>query len=111
MRKHLIEVTGASYWKHFIGQTVVVRIEGVDSEPGIIGRGVRQGCSLSSLLFNIYIQSFVDEALEKIEDGVNIGGHLVNTVRFADDQTMVANSKAGLQRIMIAQKKQQKNME
>jgi len=42
---------------------------------------------------------------------VKVGGHLVNTVRFVDDQTMVANSKAGLQRIMVAQKKQQKNME
>jgi len=45
----------------------------------------------------------VDEALENIEDGVKVGGHLVNAVRFADDQTMVANSKAGLQRIINEQ--------
>jgi len=53
-----------------MGQTTVVRIDGVDSEPGIIGRGVRQGCPLSPLLFNIYIQSLVDEALENKEEGV-----------------------------------------
>jgi len=30
----------------------------------IIGQGVRQGCPLSSLLFNIYIQYVINEALE-----------------------------------------------
>ena len=40
-----------------------------------------------------------------IEDGVTVGGHLVNAVRFADDQAMVANSNARLQRIMDAHNK------
>jgi len=53
-------------------------------------------------LFNIYIQSLVDKALENIEDGVKVGGHFVNAVRFADDQAMLANSKVGLQIIMYA---------
>ena len=52
---------------------------------------------MSSLLFNIYIQSLVDKALESIEDGVKVRDHLVNAVRFADDHAMVANSNAGLQ--------------
>jgi len=51
---------------------------------------------LSPLLFHVYVQKFLDEALENIEDEVNFGGHLVNTVRFADDQAMVENSEAGL---------------
>jgi len=38
----------------------------------------------------------VDEALENNEDGMNVGRHSVNAVRFADDQAMVAISKAGL---------------
>jgi len=51
-------------------------------------------------LFNIYIQELITEALENSEDGVKVGGTLVNAVRFADGQAMVANSNAGLQRIM-----------
>ena len=83
-----------------MGQTVAVGIEGVNSEPGIIRRGGRQECPLSPQLFNIYIQSLVDEALENVEDGVKGEGHFVNAVRFADDQAMVVNSNARLQRIM-----------
>jgi len=65
-----------------------------------LGRGVRQGCPLSPLLFNIYIQALITEALENSEDGVRVGGTQVNAVRFADDQAMVSSSNAGLQRIM-----------
>ena len=31
----------------YLGQKVKIRIEGEYSEPGLIGRGVRQGCPLS----------------------------------------------------------------
>jgi len=44
----------------------------------------------------------VYETLENIEDGVKVEGHFVKAVRFADDQAMVAFSKAGLQRIIDA---------
>ena len=35
---------------------------------------------------------------ENVDDGVKVGGHLVN----ADDQVMVVSSNVGLQRIMDA---------
>ena len=86
----------------YLNQEVMIRIEGEDSEPGKIGRGVRQGCPLSPLLFNIYIEELVKEAMEKINDGVKVGGKLVKALRFADDQAMVASSQGGLQRMMNA---------
>ena len=39
----------------YMGQKVQIRIEGEYSEQGKVGRGVRQGCPLSPLLFNLYI--------------------------------------------------------
>ena len=84
----------------YLRQSVVVRVNGGNSEPGLLGRGVRQGCPLSPLLFNIYIQQLIMEAMENVEDGVKVGGQLVNAIRFADDQAMVASTNAGLQRIM-----------
>ena len=38
--------------------------------------------------------------MEHQKVGVKVGGRIMQAVRFADDQAMVANSKAGLQRIM-----------
>ena len=84
----------------YMEQTVMVRVNGVNSQPGKIGRGVRQGCPLSPLLFNIYIEMLVTEALERVDDGIKVGGSLMKAIRFADDQAMVASSNAGLQRIM-----------
>ena len=56
----------------------------------IIGQGVRQGCPLSTLLFNIHIQYVINEALEDVEQGVKVGGVRIPAVRFADDQAMVS---------------------
>lgn len=55
---------------------------------------------LSPLLFSIYAEAMMGEALEDVEDGVKIGGRSVADVRFADDQAMVSSSQRGLQNIM-----------
>src|SRR5215471_5159924 len=70
------------------------------TEPGEIGRGVRQGCPLSALLFSIYAESIMRDAIDEIEEGVVVGGRLLKDVRLADDQAMVAGSSDGLQRLM-----------
>ena len=84
----------------YMGQRVKIRIDGEYSEPGRIGRGVRQGCPLSPILFNIYIELIVREALEEMNEGVKVGGRLIKALRFADDQAMMAHSQEGLQRMM-----------
>ena len=38
----------------YMNQEAVIRIAGGESKPGIIGRGVRQGCPIFPLLFSIY---------------------------------------------------------
>jgi len=72
----------------------------MESEPGVIGRGVRQGCPLPPLLFSIYAESLMLEAMSDVDEGVNVGGKLLKDVRFADDQGMVANTENGLQKLM-----------
>lgn len=37
-----------------------------NSDQAVIGRGVRQGCALSSALYNIYAEEMVKQAWEEI---------------------------------------------
>ena len=74
-----------------------MRLECCDTEPGVIGRGVRQGCPLSPLLFSFYAESMMRDAIDNINEGVLIGGRMLKDVRFADDQAMVSNLSEGLQ--------------
>ena len=84
----------------YMKQTAVVRVGNECSDESVIGCGVRQGCCLSPLLFTLYMEMMMIEAMEDVEEGVKIGGQLLKDVRFADDQGMVASSEAGLQRLM-----------
>src|SRR6478609_6471526 len=94
-------------WRHrriiselYMNQETVVRIAGAESDSGIIGKGVRQGCPLPPLLFSIYAEIMMKEALENVEEGIRVGGELIKDVKYADDQGMVVNTEAGLQSLM-----------
>jgi len=68
----------------YVGQKMQVRIDEEYSEPGKVGRGARQGCPLSPLLFNIYIEELVPEAVEDLEEGIKVGGRWIKALKFAD---------------------------
>ena len=66
----------------------------------MIGRGTRQVSSLSPILVNIYSEAMLRDALSSVNEGIRVGGHLIKTVRFADDQATLTSSVKGLQLMM-----------
>ena len=46
---------------------------------------IRQGCLLSSTLFNIFLERITTDALQDQEGTVSTGGRTITNLRFADD--------------------------
>ena len=58
------------------------------------GKGVRQGCILSPCLFNVYAEYIMRNAgLEETQARIKIAGRNINNLRYADDTTLMAESK------------------
>ena len=92
MPAHLIVLLRRLY----TNQEATVRMEFGETDSIDIGKGVRQGCILSPLLFNIYAQNIMREALGEWERGISIGGRMVTNLRYADDTTLLAGTKEDL---------------
>ena len=59
-----------------------------------IGKGVRQGCILSSCLFNLYAEYIMrNTGLEEAQAGIKIAGRSINNLRYTDDTTLMAESE------------------
>lgn len=72
----------------------VVRVEDIMSHPFKIGKGVRQGCILSTILFNAYGEYIMRHTCDHWEGGVRIGGAKLSNLRYADDTTLLAADEA-----------------
>ena len=71
-----------------------VRTEHETTDWFQIGKGVCQGCILSSCLFNLYAENIMRNAgLEDAQAGIKIAGGNINNLRYADDTTLMAESE------------------
>ena len=67
-----------------------------------IEKGVCQGCILSPCLFNLYAECIMRNAgLDEVQAGIKIAGRNINNLRYADDTTLMAESKEELKSLLM----------
>ena len=78
----------------YAGQEAKVRTGHGTTDWFQTGKGVRQGCILVPCLFNLYAEYIMRNAgLEEAQAGIKIAGRNINNLRYADDTTLMAESK------------------
>ena len=77
----------------YAGQEAIVRTGHGTIDWFQIGKGVCQGV-LSLCLFNLYAEFIMRHAeLEEAQVGIKITGRNINSLRYADDTTLIAESE------------------
>ena len=78
----------------YAGQETTVKIVHETMNWFKTGKGVRQGCILSPCLFKFYAKYIMRNArLDEAQAGIKITGRNINSLRYADDTTLMAESK------------------
>jgi len=82
----------------YVAQSVKVRLNRGETRRVKTGRGVRQGCCLSPILFNLYSEYLTNEALEGLGDfKILVSGQIIHTVKYTDDLVLLAKKEMVLQ--------------
>uniref|UniRef100_A0AC11E3M8 Uncharacterized protein n=1 Tax=Ovis aries TaxID=9940 RepID=A0AC11E3M8_SHEEP len=91
----------------YSGQEAIVRTRHGTTDWFQIGKGVRQGCILSPCLFNFYAEYIMRNAgLEETQAGIKIAVRNINNLRYADDTTLIAESKEELKSLLMKMKEE-----
>ncbi|CAH1250101.1 Hypp8767 [Branchiostoma lanceolatum] len=59
--------------------------------------GVHQGCLISPVLFNLYLEKIIQDTLQDHHTSISIGGRRICNLRFADDIDLLAGTNTELQ--------------
>ena len=77
-----------------VGQETAVRTLYGTTDWFRIEKGVWQGCLLPPCLFNQYTEHIMRKAgLEELQAEIKIGGRKINSLRYVDDTTLMAESE------------------
>ena len=90
----------------YAGQEATVRMRyGTDWFK--IGKGIFQGCISSHYLFTFYAEFIMQNAgLDEAQARIKIAGRNINNLRYADDSTLMAESKEELKSLLMRVKEE-----
>ena len=91
----------------YAGQEATVRTGHGTTDWFQIGKGVHQGSILSPCLFNFYAEYIMRKAgVEEAQAGIKIAGRNINNLRYADDTTLMAESRQELKSLLMKVKEE-----
>ena len=86
----------------YAGQEATVRTGHGTTNWFQIGKGVHQGCILSSCLFNLYVEYIMrNTGLDEAQPGIKIARRNINNLRYADDTSLMAESGEELKSFLM----------
>ena len=86
----------------YASQEAIVRIRHGTMDWFEVGKGVCQGCILSSCLLNLYAEYVMRNAgLDEGQAGVKIARRNINNLRYADGTTLMEESKEELKSLFM----------
>ena len=95
---HLVEVIKDIYKDN----KIQLKYNNKLSNAADINRGVRQGCSLSPTLFNIYMNEIITQWQKEVPASIQLSRKAkLNTFLFADDQVIISNTEDNLQKAIF----------
>ena len=91
----------------YAGQEATARTGHETTDWVQIRRGVRQRCILSPCLLNFYTEFIMrNTGLPEAQAGIKIAGRNINNLRYADDTTLMADSKEKLKSLLMKVKEE-----
>ena len=91
----------------YSGQGATVRTGHGPTDWFQIRKGVRQGCILSPSLFNLYAESIMrNTGLEEAQARIKVARRNINSLRYADDTTLMAKSEEELKSLLMKVKEE-----
>ena len=86
----------------YAAQQAIVRTGHGTTDWFQTGKGIHQGCILSPCLFSLYAAYIMGNAgLDEAQAAIKIAERNINNLRYADDTTLLAESKEELKNLLM----------
>ena len=93
----------------YAGQEATVRTGHETTDWFQIGKGVHQGCILSSCLFNLHAEYIMRNiGPQEAQTGIRIARRNINNLIYADDTTLITESEEKLRSLVMKVKRRVK---
>ena len=91
----------------YVGQEATVRSLYGTTDWFKIEKGILHGCLVSPCLFNLHAEHIMRNAgLDELQVGIKINRRNINNLRYADNATLMAESKGKLKSLLMRVKKE-----